>query len=84
MPDTLNPVNDTSMENLLEGTVRKIERFKKLGYNVEVKWECEFKQELRMNAAMKSFVDSLKFDTFGTPRCLLWWKNQCCLPLPRG
>ena len=44
MPDTLNPVHETSMENLLEGTIRKIERFKKLGYNVEVKWECEFKQ----------------------------------------
>lgn len=68
MPNTLNPVNDTSMENLLEGTVRKIERFKKLGYHVEVKWECEFKQELTMNAAMKSFVDSLKFDTPLKPR----------------
>ena len=66
MPDTLNPVNDTSMESLLEGTIRKIERFKKLGYNVEVKWECEFKQELTMNAAMKSF--NLKFDTPLEPR----------------
>lgn len=27
MPDTLNPVNNTSMEGLLEGTIRKIERF---------------------------------------------------------
>ena len=68
MPDTLNPVNETSMENLLEGTICKIERFKKLGYNVEVKWECEFKQELTMNAAMKSFVDNLRFDTLLEPR----------------
>ena len=67
MPDMLSPVNETSMENLLEGTIRKIERFKKLGYNVEVKWECEFKQELT-NAAMKSFVDNLKFDTPLEPR----------------
>ena len=44
MPDTLNPVNETSVENFLEGTIRKIEGFKKLGYNVEVKWEWEFKQ----------------------------------------
>ena len=50
MSDMLNPVNDTSMDNLLEGTTRKIERFRKLGYNVEVKWECKFKQELTMNA----------------------------------
>ena len=54
MANTVNPVNETSMENPLEGTICKIERFKKLGYNVEVKWECEFKQELTMNAAMKS------------------------------
>ena len=56
LPDTVNPVNDTSMEDLLEGTIRKIERFKRLGYQVEVKWECEFKQELATNSEMKSFV----------------------------
>ena len=61
--DTVNPVNDTKMEDLLEGTIRKIERFKKLGFRVEVKWECEFKQELTTNPEMKSFVKSLKFDT---------------------
>ena len=60
LPDTVNPVNDTSME---EGTIRKIEHFKKLGYQVEVKWEWEFKQELATNSEMKSFVESLKFDT---------------------
>ena len=32
LPDTVNPVNDTSMEDLLEGTIRKVERFKKLGF----------------------------------------------------
>ena len=68
LPDTVNPVNDTSMEDLLEGTIRKIERFKKLGYQVEVKWECEFKHELATNAEMKSFVESLKFDTSLEPR----------------
>ena len=59
----MNPVNDTSMEDLLEGTIRKVERFKKLGFRVEVKWECEFEQELATNPEMKSFVESLKFDT---------------------
>ena len=39
---TVNPVNDRSMEDLLEGTIHKIERFKELGFQVEVKWECEF------------------------------------------
>ena len=59
----MNPVNDTSMEDLLEGTIRKIEHFKKLGFQVEVKWECEFKQELTTNQETRSFVSSLKFDT---------------------
>ena len=63
LPDTVNPVNDTKMEDLLEGTIRKIERFKKLGFRVEVKWKYEFKQELTTNQEMKSFVESLKFDT---------------------
>ena len=56
------------MEDLLEGTIRKIERFKKLGYPVEVTWECEFKQELATNSEMRSFVESLKFDTPFEPR----------------
>ena len=46
LPDTVNPVNDTTMQDLLEGTIRRIERFKKLGFHVEVKWECDFKREL--------------------------------------
>ncbi|XP_068756329.1 uncharacterized protein [Montipora capricornis] len=60
LPDTVNPVNDTRMEDLLEGTICKIERFKKLGFQVEGKWECEFKQELTTNIEMKSFIESLK------------------------
>ena len=62
LPDTMNPVNDTGMEDLLEGTIRKVERLKRLGYRVEVKWECEFKQELVSNPDK-----GLKFDTF--PHC---------------
>lgn len=68
LPDTKNLVNDTSMEDLLEGTIRKLERFKRLGYQVEVKWECEFKQELASSPDMKTFIQSLKFDTPLEPR----------------
>ena len=68
MPDTLNPINGTSMENLKEGTIRKIERFKKLGYNVVVQWECGFLQQLEINPDMKPFVQNLKFYTPLEPR----------------
>lgn len=44
MPDILNLVNDTSMKNMLEGTFRKIERFRKLSYTVQVLWECKSRQ----------------------------------------
>lgn len=30
---------------------------------MEVKWECAFNQELATNGEMKSFVESIKFDT---------------------
>ena len=63
LPDTVNPVNDTSMEDLLEGTIRKVERFKKLGYQVEVKWECDFKQA-RGARASQIFARHIK--EFGT------------------
>ncbi|KAL9977100.1 hypothetical protein ACROYT_G014471 [Oculina patagonica] len=68
LPDTKNPVNDTSMEDLLEGTIRKLERFKKLGYQVEVKWECEFRHELANSPDMRDFIQNLKFDTPLEPR----------------
>ena len=64
----MNPVSDTSMEDLLEGTICKVERLKKLGFRVEEKWECEFKQEVATNPEIKSFVESLKFDTPLEPR----------------
>ena len=65
--NTMNPVNDTSMKDLLEGTNRRIEWFKKLGFRVEVKWECDFKRELTANPEMKAFIDTLKFDTLLEP-----------------
>ena len=68
LPDTLNPVNETSMRDLLEGTVRKIERFRKLGYTVQVLWECEFHQQLATNPEMKDFVRNLNLDTPLEPR----------------
>ena len=64
----MNPINETSMADLLEGTTRKIERLKKLGYNMKVLWECEFHQQLTTNPEMKDFISNLKFDTPLEPR----------------
>ena len=62
LPDTLNPVNETSMRDLLEGTVRKFERFRKLGYVVQVLWELATIPE------MKDFVRNFNLDTPLEPR----------------
>ena len=68
MPDILNLVNDTSMKNLLEGTFRKIERFRKLSYTVQVLWECKSRQQLATNPEMKDFISRLGHDTPLEPR----------------
>ena len=41
---------------------------KKLGFQVKVKWECQFRQELTTNSELKSFVESLKFNSPLEPR----------------
>lgn len=94
LPDTLNPVNETSLGDLLEGTVRKIEYFRKLGYTVQVLWECEFHQQLATNPEMKDFVRNLNLDTPLEPRhkrrfpvqgSCWWWENSLCgfyFPVP--
>nr|DAC81407.1 TPA_asm: PolB-C [Rhodactis coral adintovirus] len=68
LPETINPVNDTSMADLREETTRKTERFKQLGYTVEVMWECEFRQQLQSNAELAEFVKQLTFDAPLEPR----------------
>ena len=62
MPDMLNPVNETSMENLLGGTICNIECFKKLGYNVEVKWESSCMGSIRADylASMMDIFNEVK------------------------
>ena len=56
------------MRDLLEGTVRRIERFRKLGYTVQVLWECEFHQQLASNPEMIDFVRNLNLDPLLEPR----------------
>ena len=68
-------MNATSIKDLLEGSICKIERFKKLEFQGKVKWECEFKQDLATKLEMKSFVESLNFDTPLEPR----QAKNCCV-----
>ncbi|XP_032236055.2 uncharacterized protein LOC5510896 [Nematostella vectensis] len=56
------------MADLREDTLCRIERFRKHGYEVVLKWECEFKDDLDESVEMREYVDGLAFDTPIDPR----------------
>ena len=56
------------MADLREETTRKVETFKRLGYQVEVMWECEFREKLESNADLTQFIQQLTFDAPLEPR----------------
>ena len=68
LPETINPVNDTSRADLKEDTTRKVETFKRLGYQVVEMWECEFREQLEGNADLTQFIQQLTFDAPLEPR----------------
>ena len=61
--------------------MRKIERFRKLGYTVQVLWECQFHQQLAANPEIKDFVRKFNLDTSLEPRHGLFGglTNAVCL-----
>ena len=54
---TVNSVNQKTMEQLYKDTVRKVKYLKDQGFNVEQKWECEFKKEMNEDEEMKQFLE---------------------------
>ena len=54
--DTVNPVNDKTMDRFYKDTLRKVNYLKDQGFNVEQKWGCEFKKELKQDEEMKQFM----------------------------
>ena len=55
--DTVNPVNRNTMDEFYQATVEKTEYLKCNGYNVVEMWECNMKQELEEDEAMKHYFD---------------------------
>ena len=66
--DTVNPVNDKTMEQLYKDTLRKVNYLKDQGFNVEQKWGCEFKKELKQDGEMKQFMEDHKLVDSLEPR----------------
>ena len=45
--DTKNPVNQKTMEELYNHTLKKVNYLKDQGFNVVQKWGCEFAKEMK-------------------------------------
>ena len=57
---TLNRVNQKTMGELYNDTLRKVNYLKSHGFIVVQKWECELKRELEEDEEMKRFFDEHK------------------------
>jgi len=56
---TINPVTDTTMQELYDKTQDKMQYLKSLGFVYRSIWECDYKTEMKTNAAMQDYIDSL-------------------------
>jgi hypothetical protein len=65
---TMNPVTDTTMDELYSRTMEKKDFIEKQGFKYECKWECDFKQELKQNDEMKDYIQTLELVSPLEPR----------------
>ena len=56
----LNRVNQKTMEELYDDTLKKVNYLENHGFIVVQKWECELKKELKEDEEMKRFFDEHK------------------------
>ena len=55
--ETVNPINQKTMEQLYKDTMRKVKYLKESGFEVEQKWECELEKEKNEDEEMKQFFE---------------------------
>ena len=58
--DTINPVNQQSMQDLHQRTLEKTRYLKGQNDNVEEIWECDVKRELEVNPEMKTYFNNFQ------------------------
>ena len=54
---TVNPVNERTMQDLYEDTIRKVCYLKEQGLNIMEMWECDLKRELEEDEKMRSYFE---------------------------
>ena len=55
--ETVNPINQKTMEQLFEDTVRKVKYLKRWGFKVEQKWECKLAKEMKDDEQMSRYFE---------------------------
>ena len=55
--ETVNSVNDKTMQQLFEDALEKVCYLKDEGFEVEEKWECELVKEMERNEEMKCYFE---------------------------
>ena len=56
---TINSVTCMTMGEIRQRDFKRLRYIRDQGYNVIVKWECEFEQERRADPELQAFIDSL-------------------------
>ena len=55
--ETVNSVNQKTMEQLFEDTIKKVKYLEKQGFEVEQKWECKLVKEMEHNEDMRRYFE---------------------------
>ena len=55
--ETVNSVNQKTMEQLYEETGEKVRRLENQGFEVEQMWECKLVKEMERNEEMKRYFE---------------------------
>ena len=59
---------DRTVEEVYDATLKKIEQLRASGFNVKVKWECEYVKERKEDPQLKQFLESFVLVTPLEPR----------------
>ena len=55
-----NPIHKKTMKQLHTETIKRESALRSIGYVLHTMWECSFKQKVKSNGALKSFLDNLE------------------------
>ena len=82
--ETVNPINQKTMEQLYKDTVRKVKYLKECGFEVEQKWGCELAKEMEEDEEIKQFFEEYEIVDPLQPRDAFYGGTyQCRKIIPR-